>query len=49
MKYQCYQDDDHVFDESEIQEYTHDGYPKCPFCGCYAEPVNDPEDSSNED
>ena len=46
--YECYQEG-HIFDESEIQECTHDGYPKCPVCRGYAEPVEDPEEADGEE
>ena len=48
MLYECYHEG-HIFDESQIQEYTHDGHPKCPVCGGYAEPVDDPEEADGEE
>lgn len=43
MKYQCYHEE-HVFDESEIEEIAHDGTIRCPICGSYAEPLDDSEE-----
>ena len=48
MLYECYHEG-HIFDESQIQEYTHDEHPKCSVCGGYAEPVDDPEDTDGEE
>ena len=48
MMYECYHEG-HIFDESQIQEYTHDGHVKCPFCDSYAEPVDDPEEADDEE
>ena len=46
--YECYHEG-HVFDESQIQERTHEGYAKCPFCDSYAEPVDDLEEADGEE
>lgn len=48
MMYACYSEG-HTFDESQIQECSHDGHPKCPVCEVYAEPVDDPEEANGEE